>query len=116
MQNHKLEESLANYINEKEDFIPYYPGMNILTSTLYREQREEILNFLEKEDESVAKSFAIYHDTIIFNIHTKVRKYKQSQYFDNSNIKDIENQGYTIPFFIDEKRGRYILLGMVKSN
>jgi len=69
-----------------------------------------------KEDESVAKSFAIYHDTIIFNIHTKVRKYKQSQYFDNPNVKDIENQGYTIPFFIDEKRGRYILLGMVKSN
>jgi hypothetical protein len=48
-------------------------------------------------------------------MHTKVKKYKKSIYFDNENIKDIENQGYTIVFFIDEKKDKYALLGLLKS-
>jgi len=57
----------------------------------------------------------MYLDTIIINMHTKVKKYKQSIYFDNENIKDIQNQGFTIPFYIDEKKKVYILLGIVNS-
>ncbi|MBC8237048.1 MAG: hypothetical protein H8E76_02345 [Helicobacteraceae bacterium] len=89
--------------------------MNVLSSDLYKEQLREILEPLKKQSESDMKSFELYLDTIILNMHTKVKKYKKSIYFDNENIKDIQNQGYTIPFYIDEKKNIYILLGIVKS-
>jgi hypothetical protein len=44
-----------------------------------------------------------------------VKKYKKSIYFDDENIKDIQNQGFAIPFYIDEEKNRYILLGIVVS-
>jgi hypothetical protein len=116
MQNIKeqLQNQLNNYIDNKGEFSPYYPGMNILYSTLYKEQLKEVLNLIKEEDEANVKSFELYLDTIIVNMHTKVKKYKQSIYFDNENIKDIENQGCTIPFYIDEKKNIFVLLGLVK--
>ncbi len=112
----QLEKEFENYLDDKSGFSPYYTGMNVLASALYKEQLEEVLGLLEKESVDNAKSFALYLDTIILNMHTKVRKYKQSKYFDNENIKDIENQGYTIPFYIDEKKNSYILLGLISSD
>ena len=117
MQNIKsqLDEELENYIIGKSEFSPYYPGMSILTSKLYKEQLKEVLKLLEEENAADAKSFALYLDTIIINMQTKAKKYKQSIYFDDENIKDIENQGYTIPFYFDEKKKAYVLLGLLSS-
>jgi hypothetical protein len=116
MQNIKLQlyKELENYLDSKNEFLPYYPGMNILTSPLYKEQLKEVIKYLEKENSDDAKSFELYLDTVIINMQTKVKKYKHSIYFDNENIKDIENQGYTIPFYIDEEKSVYVLLGLVK--
>jgi len=97
MQNIKLQNELNRYKSGESEFIPYYEGMNILSS-----------------NESDAKSFKMYLDTVIINMHTKAKKYKQSIYFENESIKDIVNQGYHIPFYIDEKRSVYVLLGIVK--
>ena len=117
MQNIKLQlhKELENYIDSKAEFLPYYPGMNVLKSNLYKEQLTDILKLLEEENAADAKSFEMYLDTIIINMHTKVKKYKQSIYFDDENIKDIQNQGCTIPFYIDEKKKVYVLLGLVNS-
>ena len=51
MQNIKLQldEELENYIKGKAEFSPYYPGMSILTSNLYKEQLKETLKHLEEE-------------------------------------------------------------------
>lgn len=112
----QLHKELENYIDSKVEFLPYYPGMCILASNLYKEQLKEVLKLLEEENASNAKSFELYLDTIIVNMQTKVKKYKQSIYFDDENIKDIENQGFTIPFYIDEKKKVYVLLGLLKTN
>jgi hypothetical protein len=89
--------------------------MNILVSNLYKKQLQEVIQTIEEKDDKQAKSFKLYLDTIIINMHTKVEKYKQSIYFENVNIKDIENQGYTIPFYIDDAKDIFVLLGLVKS-
>ena len=117
MQNIKLRlhKELENYINSKVEFLPYYPGMCILSSNLYKEQLKEILKLLEETNASNAKSFELYLDTVIINMQTKIKKYKQSIYFDDENIKDIENQGCTIPFYIDEKKKVYVLLGLLNT-
>ncbi len=111
----KLQDELDRYLEDKVDFPPYYPGMNVLSSDFYREQLKEATELIKKQSESDASGFVMYLDTIIINMHTKLKKYKKSIYFDNENIKDIQNQGYTIPFYIDEKKKVYILLGLVKS-
>ena len=110
-----MQNELDNYLGEKSTFTPYFEGMNVLTSNLYKKQLQEIVSVLKKEDEKAAKSFEIYLDTIIINMHTKAKKYKQSLYFENENVKDIENQGYTIPFYLDENKNIYVLLGIVKQ-
>ncbi|MDQ7044952.1 MAG: hypothetical protein Q9M32_03440 [Sulfurimonas sp.] len=106
-----LHKELDNYLEKGTTFSPYYPGMKVLSSNLYTEQLKDLL---KEHNEADGKSFKLYLDTIIVNMHTKVRKYKQSVYFDNENIKDIQNQGLTIVFFIDDEEQKYILLGIVK--
>jgi len=118
MQNNvtkKLQDELDRYLDNKVDFPPYYPGMQILSSDLYKEQLKEALELIKKQSEADVRNFEMYLDTIIINMQTKLKKYKKSIYFDDENIKDIQNQGFTIPFYIDEKKNLYILLGIVNN-
>jgi len=112
----QLQNELDNYMSGKSEFIPYYEGMNILSSNLYKDQLRKILKIVKEEDESLLKHFEMYLDTIIINMHTKAKKYKQSIYFEDENIKDIENQGYTIPFYVDNDKKNYVLLGIIKKS
>ncbi len=90
--------------------------MNIICSELYEQQLKEILELIILEsDYETAKKFKLYLDTIILNIPTKVQKYKSSIYFNDENIKDIEHEGYTIPFVADELNKTFAILGIVKK-
>ena len=111
----QLHLELDKYLQDNDGFLAYYPGMNVFSSSLYREQLKEAIALVKKQESDDLKSFELYLDTIIVNMHTKVKKYKKSIYFDDENIKDIQNQGFTIPFYIDEKKNKYILLGIVVS-
>ena len=111
----KLKNELDKYLQSKGNFTPYYPGMKTLSSELYKEQLKESLELVKNQSEADVKNFEMYLDTIIINMHTKIKKYKQSIYFDDENIKDIQNQGFTIPFYNDEKKNLYILLGIVPT-
>jgi len=111
----QLQSELDNYLQNKGDFSQYYPGMKTLSSSLYKKQLKDALELIKKQNETSVSNFELYLDTIIINMHTKIKKYKKSIYFDDENIKDIQNQGFTIPFYIDEKKNLYILLGLVNS-
>jgi len=112
----KLQEELDSYINSKVKFTPYYKSMkHIVSSALFEEQLQEILSSFEKEECNSAKSFKLYLDTVIINMQSKITKYKPSLYFDGENVKDIENQGFVIPFYSDEVEEIYVLLGIFKK-
>ncbi len=85
--------------------------MQVLTSEIYEEQLKEILTKIAQNSFEDAKKFKIYLDTIIINIPTKAQKYKKSTYFDDENIKDVEYEGFKIPFLIDNNN--YVVLGIV---
>ena len=87
--------------------------MKIVCSTLYEEQLKAIL--AEFESLKSAKDFKLYLDTIIMNAPTKARKYKQSIYFDDVDVKDIEYENYTIVMHINEEKESYFLVGIVKK-
>jgi hypothetical protein len=89
--------------------------MQIVCSTLFEQQLKTILEIMVEKDIQATKSFKIYLDTIILNMPTKAKKYKKSLYFDDENIRDIDHQGFLIPFFIDEENDTYLLLGIVEK-
>ncbi len=111
----QLQQELDNYMDKKVEFTSYYPNMNIFISNLYKDQLQEVLKGLDETTSGSAKSFKLYLDTVIINMQSKIKKYKQSIYFKNENIRDIENQGYLIPFFIDETKECYVILGLIKQ-
>ncbi len=90
--------------------------MKIISSSLFQDQLKSILAPVLEHDTKNAKSFKLYLDTIIINMPSKAKKYKKSVYFDDENIRDIEHQGYTIPFYMDEANATYVILGIVKAS
>lgn len=110
-----LKKELNKYLEKEDGFSPYYPGMNVLSSMLYKQQLEEAVVSIKTQPEVDASSFSMYLDTIIVNMHTKIKKYKKSIYFDDENVRDIQNQGFTIIFYRDEKQNINVLLAIVKS-
>ncbi len=112
----KLEQELKNYLDSSTKFTPYYEMMKqIVTSTLFDLQLQEIIRELENEDQNNAKRFKLYLDTVIVNMQSKIAKYKPSHFFEDTNVKEIENQGYVIPFYCDEPNEVYVLLGIYKK-
>lgn len=112
-----LEDALSSYLESKTVFAPYHKSMkHILSSPLFEEQLKEVLDGLEKEDANGAKSFKLYLDAVIINMQSKIAKYKPSIYFEDEKVKEIENQGYMIPFYSDEAEETYVLLGIYKKN
>jgi len=89
--------------------------MQIVCTTLFEQQLKALLETMAQQDFQATKSFKIYLDTIILNMPTKAKKYKKSLYFDDEDIRDIDHQGFLIPFFIDKENDTYLLLGIVEK-
>ena len=89
--------------------------MQILSSTLFQEQLKELFTPYLKSDLKGIKDFKLYLDTVILNIPSKVNKYKKSIYFDDEDVRDVEHQGYIIPFYLDQESQTYVILGIVQK-
>ena len=89
--------------------------MTIVSSPLFNEQLHAILLTMTEANPQGAKGFKLYLDTILLNLPTKAQKYKRSVYFDNDDIRDIEHQGFTIPFYHDKTDNTYALLGIIDN-
>jgi len=89
--------------------------MKIVCSQLYETQLKLILEEMSQENFQSAKNFKLYLDTIIINVPTKAKKYKKSTLLDDENVKDIEYDGYVIPFFLNLEENVYFILGIVKK-
>ncbi|WP_304545958.1 hypothetical protein [Sulfurimonas microaerophilic] len=88
--------------------------MNILVTQVFEDQMKEILEEMIETNPDSVKGFKIYLDTILLNIPTKDKKYKKSVIFDNENIKDVEHEGFRIPFYHNKQKNTFIILGIIK--
>lgn len=91
------------------------PKMTILCSQTFQEQYKALLKEYSEIDYEAVKRYKVYLDTVILNMPTKLAKFKQSLYFEDENIKDLEHQGHIIPFYIDKENGNILLLGIFKK-
>lgn len=89
--------------------------MRIVSTPQFREDLQAVLSPLIANNPQQAKSFKLYLDTVLLNLPTKAAKYKPSIYFDDPRVKEIEHQGCTIPFFYDENRKVFVLLGIIDN-
>ncbi len=87
--------------------------VKILSNELYEKQLKDILKDISASSYDEAKKFKLYLDTIIVNIPTKAKKYKQSFYSEDKDIRDVEYEGYTIPFLFDEIDDTYLILAIL---
>jgi hypothetical protein len=110
----ELQTQLKSYLEKKGSFESFLGIKNIIATTHFRDNLTSILEELSSQDEKIAQGFKLYLQTVIVNMQTKIAKYKKSIYFDDENIKDIQNQGYLIPFYIDDNN--YVLLGIAKEH
>ncbi|MGZ5207651.1 MAG: hypothetical protein ACXWB0_01395 [Sulfuricurvum sp.] len=88
----------------------------IVCSPLFEKQLRILLDALKNDESNSVKSFKLYLDAVIVNMQSKIAKYKPSECFEGEKVKEIENQGYLIPFYADEAEEMYVLLGIYKKN
>lgn len=89
--------------------------MNILVTPTFEEQLQTLLEEILQEDAASAKSFKMYLDTILLNMPTKVAKYKESAFFEDEGVQEIEHQGLKIPFYHNKQNNTYVILGIIKA-
>jgi len=90
--------------------------MKIVCSPTFQNQYKALLQEYAAIDYDATKRYKIYLDTVILNMPTKLKKFKQSVFFEeDKNIKDLEHQGHIIPFYIDEENQTILLLGIFKK-
>ena len=90
--------------------------MMVLATPRFEEQLKNILLPLARTDAAAARSFKLYLDTVLLNLPSKAAKYKPSIYTDDPTVRDVEHQGFTIPFHHDSDDDIYTVLGIFPSN
>ena len=90
--------------------------MHILNTALFEEQLKNILEEKIRTDFQDAKKYKLYLDTVLMNIPTKAHKYKNSIFFDDDTVKDVEHEGYTIPFYWDPYNEICLILGIIRKS
>lgn len=89
--------------------------MNILVSPRFSNELKAIMTRLHTQNPAEAKRFKLYLETILLNLPSKAHKYKPSIYFDTDTVRDIEHQGYTIPFYNDSENSTFVILGIIDN-
>lgn len=89
--------------------------MKILYTELYKAQLANILEVVANIDFQSAKRFKTYLDTIIINIPTKFEKYKESTYFNDKNIKEVEHENCIIFFYPEKETNTFLILGIIQK-
>lgn len=89
--------------------------MKILVTKTYEEQFTKILDEMIKHNPESVKNFKMYLDTILLNVPTKDKKYKKSKFFNDENVKDIEHEGFILPFYHNEEENSFVILGILKK-
>jgi len=88
--------------------------MQIIREETYLSNLEIIINFIAKDSVNRAFDFLNKLDYKINNIVHMPYKYRQSLYYDDTNIRDLIFKGYTISYLIDTDKQHIIILDIFK--
>ena len=80
----------------------------------FRENFVKVWKFIAKNSVNRANAFKKQLKEKISNIPYMPYKFRRSLYYDNKNIRDLIFKGYTVPYLIDNKNQKIIILDIFK--
>ena len=88
--------------------------MHIEYNPYFRKNFGLIWDYIAKDSISRANSFKSKLKFTIQNLKNFPYKYRQSNYYDDGNIRDLIFKGYTIPYLVDEEKNQIVILDIFK--
>ncbi len=88
--------------------------MKIIRRKEYTTSLKSILSFIAKDSTNRALNFKNQLDNKINDLVNFPYKFRQSLYYDDKDIRDLIFKGYTVPYLIDNKDQKIIILDIFK--
>jgi len=88
--------------------------MQVIMKPLFRGGLKDILVYISQDSKQRAKKF---NSALFEGINTLEHfpyKFRQSNYYNDTHIRDYIFMGYTIPYLVDEKRDVIVVLDIFK--
>lgn len=90
--------------------------MQIIRDSFYISRLDEIIDYMAQNSVSSTIRFLDKLDVKIDNLPNMPFKFRQSNYYNDSNIRDLIFKGYTIPYLIDTDNKVIVILDIFKYN
>lgn len=88
--------------------------MRIIKSKTYNLQLLAALKFIAKDSPHNAKAFKNELNAKITDLPNFPFKFRESEYYDDENARDLIFKGYTIPYYVDHSGDTIIILKIFK--
>ena len=88
--------------------------MKIIYEQKFKISLQDILDYISLDSKNRANIFKSNLKASIEKLEYFPYKYRKSIYFEDENIRDLIFSGYTIPYKIDTKNDKIIILGITK--
>ncbi len=90
--------------------------MKIVESDKFKKELNNILAFIAKDSVSAKNYFSKSLKDAILCIDNMPYKFRKSTLFNDENIRDFIFKKYVIPYYIDSKNDKILLITIYKNN
>ena len=88
--------------------------MQIIKDELFKESLKTVLKYIAQDSKAKASKFNKQLSVQVNKLGNMPFKFRQSNYYDDNNIRDLIFKGYTIPYLVDEEKELIVVLDIFK--
>ncbi len=88
--------------------------MQIVLTKNFSKSLDHILDYIAKDSLNRSIQFNRQLQKSIDNLSHMPFKNRKSYYYDDDNVRDMIFKGYTVPYLVDERNNRIVLLDIFK--
>ncbi|MGE4420260.1 MAG: type II toxin-antitoxin system RelE/ParE family toxin [Sulfurimonas sp.] len=88
--------------------------MQIIKDELFKENLRTVLKYIAQDSKTKASKFNKQLSVQVNKLDNMPFKFRQSNYYDDNNIRDLIFKGYTIPYLVDEEKELIVVLDIFK--
>ncbi|PRM91943.1 plasmid stabilization protein [Aliarcobacter cryaerophilus] len=88
--------------------------MQIIKDELFKENLQVVLKYIAQDSKTKASKFNKQLSVQVNKLDNMPFKFRQSNYYDDNNIRDLIFKGYTIPYLVDEEKELIVVLDIFK--
>ena len=88
--------------------------MQIIKDELFKENLKTVLKYIAQDSKTKASKFNKQLSVQVNKLDNMPFKFRQSNYYEDNNIRDLIFKGYTIPYLVDEEKELIVVLDIFK--